>query len=92
MHGKMIQIENLDIGWVFFNYERLPIFCYCCGILGHQDRECPQLKTGCFSSDEVEFQFGPWLHFITPRGGCERESGIPYSEARDKDNLRMDLQ
>ena len=55
MRGKMIQIENLDAGWVVFKYEKLPIFCYFCGILGHQDHECPQLKTGCFSSDEDEF-------------------------------------
>nr|POE51275.1 uncharacterized protein CFP56_65281 [Quercus suber] len=58
MCGKMIQIEDLEPSWVVFKYERLPIFCYRCGILGHQDTECPQLKTGCFSSDDDVFQFG----------------------------------
>ena len=55
MRGKMIQIEDLEPSWVVFKYERLPIFCYRCGILGHQDKECPQLKTGCFSSDDDVF-------------------------------------
>lgn len=42
------------------------------------------MKTRCFSSDEDEFQFGPWLHSIT--GGCKREFGIPHSEARDEND------
>lgn len=34
MRGKMIQIEDSEDEWVVFKYERLPIFCYRCGILG----------------------------------------------------------
>ena len=40
MRGKMIHIEDLEEGCVYFKYERLPIFCYRCGIFGHQDQEC----------------------------------------------------
>ena len=69
----MIQIEDLKASWAVFKYERLPIFCYRCGIIGHQDKECPQLKMGCFSSDDDGFQFGPWLHSLAPKGsGKER--------------------
>ena len=72
MHGKMIQIEDLEPSWVVFKYERLPIFCYRCGILGHQDKECPQLKMGCFSSDDDVFQFGPWLRSLPPKGSGKK--------------------
>ncbi|KAF2296476.1 hypothetical protein GH714_038342 [Hevea brasiliensis] len=26
--------------WIKFKYERLPIFCFCCGIIGHIARNC----------------------------------------------------
>ena len=57
MKGKMIQIEGAEKCWVFFKYERLPTFCYRCGILGHQDRECCKVHRGCLPIDEDELQF-----------------------------------
>ena len=67
MRGKIIQIEGAEKCWVFFKYERLPTFCYRCGILGHQDRECCKVHRGSLSIDEDELQFGPWMRAIAPK-------------------------
>lgn len=29
---------------VLIRYERLPYFCYCCGCMGHQYKECAMYK------------------------------------------------
>ena len=52
--GKMVHIEELDEGWVFFKYERL-LICYRCGAFGHYDCECPQLNLSCFLTDDDDF-------------------------------------
>ncbi|XP_074317863.1 uncharacterized protein LOC141653895 [Silene latifolia] len=37
-------------------YERLPIFCYGCGVMGHGEKDC---EHGPYEDDEL--QFGEWL-------------------------------
>ncbi|KAK9265652.1 hypothetical protein L1049_027327 [Liquidambar formosana] len=37
--GSMLKLGG-KMMWVSFKYERLPIFCYYCGILGHADKNC----------------------------------------------------
>lgn len=38
-------------------YEKLPNFCYVCGCVGHQFRECTQFK----NQSKDEMAYGPWL-------------------------------
>ena len=42
-------------------YERLPNFCLCCGIIGHQYRECIKYK----NKPEDKLEYGPHLKAIT---------------------------
>ncbi|KAH9733907.1 ABC transporter G family member 37 [Citrus sinensis] len=42
-------------------YERLPDFYFCCGIIGHQFRECVKYKT----QKQKNFAFGPWMKAVT---------------------------
>ena len=44
--------------WVTFKYERLPNFCFRCGILRHDEKHCPGFP---HNSDSPK-QYGDWLH------------------------------
>ena len=67
MRGKMIHIESMEKWWVYFKYERLPIYCYWCGILGHQEQDCQKTKKRCISLEEDDYHIGPWLHVVGPK-------------------------
>ena len=40
--------------WIKFKYERLQHFCFNCGILGHEQKECSQPRI--WSSDTLEYK------------------------------------
>ena len=43
------------------------------------------MKTGCFSSDDDVFQFGPWLRSLAPKASRKKDSGNSQLDARDED-------
>uniref|UniRef100_A0A803QN19 Reverse transcriptase domain-containing protein n=1 Tax=Cannabis sativa TaxID=3483 RepID=A0A803QN19_CANSA len=40
---RKIITEHSSWYWVNFKYEKLPTFCFICGIIGHAERFCPRL-------------------------------------------------
>lgn len=40
VRGKRVTIEGGESRWVFFKYERLPNFCYQCGMLDQREKDC----------------------------------------------------
>ena len=42
--GANVVNSNGDKFWVIFKYERLPNFCFLCGILGHDEKHCSDFQ------------------------------------------------
>nr|XP_023912638.1 uncharacterized protein LOC112024227 [Quercus suber] len=47
--------------WVSFKYERLPMFCHFCGILGHDLKNCASHFTAEKQGRRVEYQYREFL-------------------------------
>lgn len=54
-----IKKEGGDWIWIEFKYERLPHFCFLCGVIGHTERFCHKMFDGV--NDETERPFGNWI-------------------------------
>ena len=81
IRGRKINIVGEEARWVHFKYERLPNFCYRCGLLEHDLRECP-VSVGRDKAEGMEdLQYGAWL-----RGEPTRRLGGEYSFANKKES------
>ena len=59
--GRKVRLGEHGMKWVEFKYERLPIFCYLCGMIDHDERDCLQGFRSKETPRPEEKQFGPWL-------------------------------
>ena len=62
--------------WVKFKYERLPIFCHYCGLLGHDLHHCAKHFAMVKARNIVEYQYRDWLKLSggRPRSPSRREN------------------
>jgi hypothetical protein len=58
--GRVLKL-NGDNTWVAFQYERLPKFCFQCGIIRHGMGGCLSKRGGLFPGASSKLQYGPWL-------------------------------
>lgn len=58
-----VNIGSLQDGvlWVDFRYEKLPLFCFLCGIIGHGNLGCPKNQNLSEDTEMADYPFGPWL-------------------------------
>ena len=74
IRGRKTKVEEGVDWWVLFKYERLPNFCYRCGLLEHDLKECPQNRGADKEGKTEELQYGAWM-----RGDPVKKSGWePY--------------
>ena len=54
--GNVVGMDG-DKYWVHYKYERLPTFCFLCGIMGHDDKHCQAYP----DRQNATPQYGDWL-------------------------------
>ena len=65
--GRMVRLGASDRQWVSFQYERLPIYCYWCGKLDHDEKDCRLWIQSKGSLSRDIQQYGPWLRASSDR-------------------------
>uniref|UniRef100_A0A803LGQ4 CCHC-type domain-containing protein n=1 Tax=Chenopodium quinoa TaxID=63459 RepID=A0A803LGQ4_CHEQI len=60
LRGMKIAVDSGHTKWIGFKYERLSDFCYYCGRIGHNDKDCEE-KDNCDGESTIVFQYGPFL-------------------------------
>ena len=65
--GRIVRTGGSDSRWVEFKYERLPVFCYLCGRLDHDEKECLVWLSSADPITAENKQFGPWLRATPDR-------------------------
>jgi hypothetical protein len=87
--GRMLKVQG-KTKWIAFQYERLPKFCFNCGVIIHGKIGC-QKKTMLRQKEVTEY--GQWLKAPSPprrhdrgsgRNGQRRETSYNYHEKREE--------
>jgi hypothetical protein len=55
--GRMLRLKERSY-WIPFQYEKIPKFCYQCGIIWHGMRDCKKKSEGRFNGDKLEYGLG----------------------------------
>uniref|UniRef100_A0A803Q028 Zinc knuckle CX2CX4HX4C domain-containing protein n=1 Tax=Cannabis sativa TaxID=3483 RepID=A0A803Q028_CANSA len=62
LRGQMVTFPWMaDDLWLDYRYERLPDFCYECGIVGHVFDKCALFMEKIDEGKEPDLSYGPWM-------------------------------
>ena len=72
--------------WVDLKYERLPVFCHFCGLLGHDLRHCAQYFHHTKDGKVVDCCYGESLKAVggRARSPLRRETGVEKTEKQSE--------
>jgi hypothetical protein len=68
--GRMLKLQGKS-SWVVFQYERLPKFCFRCGVIVHGPTGCPMRSAMHYPDHPGEY--GLWLRAPSPHEDRRRE-------------------
>ncbi|XP_030936731.1 uncharacterized protein At4g02000-like [Quercus lobata] len=61
IRGRKINVDEGVAWWVLFKYERLPNFCYRCGLLENDLKDCTQKEELDKTGKMGELQYSAWM-------------------------------
>uniref|UniRef100_A0A7N2LPN5 DUF4283 domain-containing protein n=1 Tax=Quercus lobata TaxID=97700 RepID=A0A7N2LPN5_QUELO len=59
--GRFVDLGDSEPLWVSFQYERMPVFCYWCGLMNHDEKDCKLWTDIDETLSKDTQQYGPWL-------------------------------
>lgn len=62
--GRLVRMGGPSPTWVDFRYERPPMFCYWCGMVDHNKKDCMQWMHNKESLRAEDKQYGLWLRAV----------------------------
>jgi hypothetical protein len=69
--GRKINLQGTS-RWITFKYERLPKFCFQCGVIVHGKSGCSRRSS--FRYPEQHQEYGPWLRASSPTRRQEKNA------------------
>ena len=59
--GRKVLLETGKEIWVSFKYEKIPNFCYWCGFVSYDDKDCNRWLASKGTLDITKQEYGAWL-------------------------------
>ncbi|GLT72800.1 hypothetical protein SLA2020_447040 [Shorea laevis] len=66
--GRILKLQGNPV-WIAFQYEKIPKFCFRCGIIRHGAEGCLRSRDRRFQGEDPAAQFGAWLRANSPTRG-----------------------
>ncbi|KAM6559137.1 hypothetical protein CsatA_028376 [Cannabis sativa] len=81
MRGKMVSLPCVkDEYWLEFRYENLPVFCFCCGKLGHPFEKCLSFMEKVDAGIDPDLEYGPQLMGAKLPSSCFERYRMDFSK------------
>ena len=59
--GRKVALDDDNERWIAFKYEKLPNFCYWCGLISHDGKDCDLWLARKETGHTEPTEYGPWL-------------------------------